>query len=440
MAMDNTRKKSRLKPKALTRKEEEILRAVSELHYVTRKGIARLLYPPGSFTHAGEDLRRLSGGADLQKSYLCKLSLVANAPGNFELTYALSRRGAALLRELGCHTDWWCSPRTASRYGGYSNLVHPISLGKFLIALRAFVRAFPEYHLLEIRTCYDLERQPPQLPFVEEGRKGASSVIPDAWVHIELPDTRRSALWIEIDCGTESKARFQSLVLDRINFVRDGGYEKYFGTPSLLYCYLAVGATTDYRLARLSAMRRWIAEVLDKQKLDDWADVFRLSTIDECIFDTHMHYTDPVWTSAASSTLVSLFPPYRNRRKMMALSLLQTVTSKVKEMLRNIQQEAPESNKTSPTLALPKPPAPGHKEVPVIHISAKTASSNGVAPNGQANGTQHPARYPDENTLLTVLGTDSTTGEAVTISLKERYMGLYVIGATGTGKTTLDLS
>ena len=41
---------------------------------------------------------------------------------------------------------------------------------------------------------------------------------------------------------------------------------------------------------------------------------------------------------------------------------------------------------------------------------------------------------------MTVLGTDSTTGEPVTISLKERYMGLYVIGATGTGKTTLNLS
>jgi Replication-relaxation len=307
MSMDKTVKKSRPKPNAITRKEEEILAAVSELHFVTRKGIARLLYPPGSYTHAGEALRRLSGGAGLQKRYLSHFGLLPNAPGNFERVYSLTRRGAALLRGLGLQADWWYSPRSASRYS-YSFLLHQISLGKFLIALRAFVRDHDGYSIIETKSCYQMERQPPKLPFVEDGRAGASAVIPDAWAHIELPDGRKSALWIEIDNGSESKARFQSLVLDRINLVRDKGYEKYFATPSFLCCYLAVGPTTDYRLGRLRALRRWTAEVLAKQKLD-WGSVFRFSTIDECIFDSHMHFTDPVWTSADSDTLVSLFPP-----------------------------------------------------------------------------------------------------------------------------------
>src|SRR5947208_11950054 len=46
----------------------------------------------------------------------------------------------------------------------------------------------------------------------------------------------------------------------------------------------------------------------------------------------------------------------------------------------------------------------------------------------------------DARVISTVLGTDIQSGERVTISLKERYMGLYIPGATGTWKTTLDLN
>jgi hypothetical protein len=62
-----------------------------------------------------------------------------------------------------------------------------------------------------------------------------------------------------------------------------------------------------------------------------------------------------------------------------------------------------------------------------------------AAPNGHANATKPPPRSPDEN-ALTVLGTNIQTGAAVTISLNERLQGLYGIGATGTGKTTLLLN
>jgi DNA segregation ATPase FtsK/SpoIIIE-like protein len=124
----------------------------------------------------------------------------------------------------------------------------------------------------------------------------------------------------------------------------------------------------------------------------------------------------------------------------MALSLFQTVTAKFKEIFLMFHKEPQESKKPSPTPALPKLPSPGEKEVPVIHITAKTSASKGVPPNGQAYGTApHPLTL-DESSIVTVLGTDIKTGQEVTLSLKERYMGLYVIGATGTGKTTLDLT
>ena len=45
-----------------------------------------------------------------------------------------------------------------------------------------------------------------------------------------------------------------------------------------------------------------------------------------------------------------------------------------------------------------------------------------------------------ERSIQTVLGTDIHTGQAVTLSLKELLLGLYGIGVTGSGKSTLDLN
>jgi hypothetical protein len=63
----------------------------------------------------------------------------------------------------------------------------------------------------------------------------------------------------------------------------------------------------------------------------------------------------------------------------------------------------------------------------------------GFAPNGHPNGQRSQPRFPDEN-ALTVLGTDVKSGREVTISLKERFLGFYVIGVTGAGKSTFDLN
>ena len=235
-----------------------------------------------------------------------------NAPGNFRRLYTLTRRGAALLRELGVDADFWYRPYRASHFS-FSYLQHHLSVTQWLVALSAFVRVYPAYQVIETRTGFSLAKQPPRLTLNDDGQETTITAIPDAYVYLEhangdSSETQGFPLWIEVDCGTESKAKFHQLVLDRINFVRYKGYEAYFGVPSttVIFCYLAVGATRDYRLNRLHTMRQWVAEVLAEQKLDDWASVFRFSTIDEGLYDTLMHFTDPVWTTADSDTLVPL--------------------------------------------------------------------------------------------------------------------------------------
>ena len=78
-----------------------------------------------------------------------------------------------------------------------------------------------------------------------------------------------------------------------------------------------------------------------------------------------------------------------------------------------------------------------------LFFPGKPAPQQGAPP---ASGAARPqvtlitTSAPPAPRLQTVLGTDVTTGQEVTISLKERLLGMYVIGATGTGKTTFDLN
>ena len=83
-----------------------------------------------------------------------------------------------------------------------------------------------------------------------------------------------------------------------------------------------------------------------------------------------------------------------------------------------------------------RPAVPGTLQNPALH---ETRLHPALRHSAAPNGTRPQPSFPDED-ARTVLGTDRKTGEAVTISLKERLLGMDVIGATGTGKTTFDLN
>ena len=62
------------------------------------------------------------------------------------------------------------------------------------------------------------------------------------------------------------------------------------------------------------------------------------------------------------------------------------------------------------------------------------------APSVHPQVTLIPPSSPKPQSPPTVLGDDRETGEAVSLTLDERLQGLYVIGATGTWKTTILLN
>jgi hypothetical protein len=96
--------------------------------------------------------------------------------------------------------------------------------------------------------------------------------------------------------------------------------------------------------------------------------------------------------------------------------------------------------KTTPRHA-PPPVRSGHKRPPI-----KTGNRSGSPPGKLIPPARHvppkppvtPKKQPDRP--ATMLGTDVRTNMPVSISLEDRRLGQYVIGAIGTGKTTLLLN
>lgn len=82
------------------------------------------------------------------------------------------------------------------------------------------------------------------------------------------------------------------------------------------------------------------------------------------------------------------------------------------------------------------PPGPS-KPPASAEIRRHPALSQGQPHNGHRNGPTARPLPIDPRPLVSFIGTDLKTGWPVTISQKARQQGLYIIGATGTGKTTL---
>jgi hypothetical protein len=300
-------------PGDLNSTEEKVLRAAAHLPFFLAEDITRLLSTKGSQgSHYRAILKTLSVSTpDRKTAYLHRFKIPQSA-GNSQNIYTLTRRGAGLLQRLGVDTHFWYRPWKASHHS-FSFLQHHLSVSKFLVALSCFVRQNPSYQLVDLQHGFDLSRKPPLLTQSVEGQETSIPVIPDAWGYIERTNadstTQGFALWIEVDCGTETKSKFQQLVLNRINIVRSKEYQTYFDSPSVLFCYLTVGATEVYRRRRLYTLRGWINALLTEQQLMSFASVFRLSTLEETLYTSHALYTDPFWYCLNSDTPVPLFSP-----------------------------------------------------------------------------------------------------------------------------------
>jgi hypothetical protein len=316
-------------PMILNDKEERILKAVHDLECVTVQEIAHLLFSTGSRSYVRAILAKLCGGRDYDdQQFLYRFPLPMATKGTKTRVYCLGAKAWDVLAIEDAYRP------AQFRHLSYSPLLHDLILSRFLAVATTYFAAQSDYKLSEIRTCYQLTRNPPRIPVVSQGKETALSVIPDAWLHLtHVRDGIEYGLWIEVDRGTENIQKFKRLVRNRLALVKSPQYEKIFHTKAVLFCYVTVGTpeqtegTPEQTDPRLDNMLRWTEDVLphkdlvtkeeeltkdDKKHLeerDKWASLFRFSTVDyETMYDQpHRLFTEPVWYKPDEPDPVPLF-------------------------------------------------------------------------------------------------------------------------------------
>ena len=74
--------------------------------------------------------------------------------------------------------------------------------------------------------------------------------------------------------------KFKRHVKARLSFLESGAYTEVFGVRSVMVVYLTTGQRPEYRETRREAMTRWTKEVLQELKMEDWAGIFRFTSVD----------------------------------------------------------------------------------------------------------------------------------------------------------------
>jgi hypothetical protein len=289
--------KSAKPPIFLTPRDEEILRAVSYFRFLTARDLAYWLQSPKILNYWRSRLARLAGGTDLAThTTLCRFQL-PTLTGSGEKIFTLGAKGRQeLQREGGAPVPWSFRP-SRLRHFSFSHLMHALVLTRCVVAASYWSRTQQEYSLSQQRLSYELARIP--------GLK----VVPDSWLLWLRTDGAQFPILLEIDRGTQHQEPFKKGLHERLDFIRSGQYETIFNIPAVIIAYATTGQLPTYRDTRLTTICAWIMAVLTERNMQQWAGIFRVtSLIYEDIYTTPLYNAALWFRPDAPKTPVPLFP------------------------------------------------------------------------------------------------------------------------------------
>jgi hypothetical protein len=278
----------------LTARDEEILKAVHYYRYVTARDIAHQQFSKTSLNYVRERLTELSGPTDLEpRNYLCRFDLPAASMKRQEKVFVLGAKGKRVLQWMGIPATQYFRPHKL-KFLSYSYVIHNLILARTMIAAEQWAKDHPTYSLTDKRISYEL----------------SGKVIPDGWLRFSeqaSDGTYAQPVIIELDRGMEYRDRFRAHVRGRINYIQSGEYTKTFNTKVVTIAYLTTGQTAEYRVTRQKAMCTWIKELLKDMRLEAWAGVFKVASVEFQTLYDHALFESAVWFRPDSDTPVRLF-------------------------------------------------------------------------------------------------------------------------------------
>jgi len=228
--------------------------------------------------------------------YLYRFGLPKATKGNVERIYTLGSRGRDfLVNATGQSINWYFRPgRTATH--NYSFLVHSLAVTRFLVAASYWSKTQKGLQLIQSRINYELANTP---------GKEEATIIPDGWLLFQRSDGKKGSVLLEIDRGTEYQERFKQHIVSRVEFVRSGAFERFFGERSVTVVYVAVG-DLPYKETRRRTMLLWTKEVLKELGLEDWGSMFLFTDVGLDVYGAQL-FDKAVWYSTESSKAGRLF-------------------------------------------------------------------------------------------------------------------------------------
>ena len=301
----------RKKPVVLTKRFEDILRAVNVYRYMTALDVAHLLFSPSGLVRVRSRLSALSGGDFVDGEYLYRLRLSHVPRGNPERIYTLGSKGRDYLEKvLGVPVAWHFRPERVKHFG-FNVVLHNLILTRFLVAACRVNALAPEFRLTQTRICYELVATPASVEIEVKGKSEKISVSPDGWLMFERLKDGRHAHWfpvlLEIDRGTKGGETFKRDIRSRIAFVESGEYRRIFRTEAVVIAYAATGPSGELSEGRRKALASWTMEALREAGREDWAPVFRFCSLSFGDIYASPLFEGRVWYRPDQSEPVRLF-------------------------------------------------------------------------------------------------------------------------------------
>lgn len=276
--------------------DEQVLKWLQRLHYLSARQLCRLGYSSGSLTYVQTKLKRLTEAGYCQRIWLPKRAQYGSAPS----VYTLARRGLNHLRALGLDINNRFHP-AEKRTLSYLFLDHTLELNDVLISLDLLCQAIPSYRLAGFMHERELKRQPIKV-VTKDGREAA--VIPDAWLDLRLHDQYQVCLAIELDRGTEEQKRWRQKVANLLAYA-GGPYQEAFGTRSLTFTVITTAGEK-----RLMDLVRWTEAELESQGERAQGDLFLFTNLNESTAETFDVFLARCWLQPFQRQAVALLEGY----------------------------------------------------------------------------------------------------------------------------------